>query len=131
MERPVIVNVASDSGFDVETELRPFGSRSGWKQDADLALLHRRFPGHCPYHLLHNLLQLHYGRHEMCTAPPFSVDICKHGSHAKPVLTHDQMRADAPAEGALPTFFTIPFRTAVLNPCPGFQRELLSLSLGD
>jgi hypothetical protein len=29
------------------------------------------------------------------------------------------------------TFFTIPFRTAVLNPCPGFQRELLSLSLGD
>ena len=62
MDRPVISNVASDSGFDVETEVRPFGSRSGWKQDADLALLHRRFPGHCPYHLLHNLLQLHYSQ---------------------------------------------------------------------
>mmetsp|Transcript_52055 Transcript_52055/g.138210 ORF Transcript_52055/g.138210 Transcript_52055/m.138210 type:complete len:456 (+) Transcript_52055:409-1776(+) len=101
MDRPVISNGASDSGFDVETEVRPFGSRSGWKQDADLDLLHRRFPTHCPYHLLHNLLQLHYGRHEMCTALPFSVDVCKHGSHAKPVLTHNQMRADTPAEGGL------------------------------
>ena len=101
MERPVIVNVAGDSGVVVETELRPFGSRSGWKQDADLALLHRRFPGHCPYHLLHNLLQLHFGRHEMCTATPFSVELCRHGTHAKPVLSPAQMRADAPAEGAL------------------------------
>ena len=101
MNRPVISNVASDSGFNVETELRPFGSRSGWKQDADLDLLHRRFPTHCPYHLLHNLLQLHFGRHEMCTAAPFSVEMCRHGTHAKPVLSQEQMRATAPAEGAL------------------------------
>ena len=88
MDRPVISNGASDSGFDVETEVRPFGSRSGWKQDADLALLHRRFPGHCPYHLLHNLLQLHFDRHEMCTANPFSVEMCLHCTHAKPAHVH-------------------------------------------
>jgi hypothetical protein len=101
MERPVIVHVSDGVASGFATEVWPLGTRPDWKKDADLALLHRRFPGHCPYHLLHNLLQLHYGRHEMCTAPPFSVDVCKHGSHAKPMLTHDQMRADAPAEGAL------------------------------
>ena len=101
MERPVIVHVSDGVASGFATEVWPLGARPDWKKDADLALLHRRFPGHCPYHLLHNLLRLHYGRHEMCTAPPFSVDVCKHGSHAKPMLTHDQMRADAPAEGAL------------------------------
>ena len=82
-------------------EVWPMGSRPSWKEDADIGLLQRRFPGHCPHHLLHNLLRLHYGRHELCTAAPFSVDMCRHGTHAKPVLTHEQMRTDAPAEGAL------------------------------
>ena len=101
MERPVIASVSDGATGGLITEVWPLGRRSNVRQDADLALLHRRFPGHCPYHLLHNLLQLHYGRHEMCTALPFSVDVCKHGSHAKPVLTHSQMRADAPAQGVL------------------------------
>ena len=102
MERPVIVDVGFDASTEsFETEVWPMGSRPAWKQDADIGLLQRRFPGHCPHHLLHNLLQLHYGRHESCTAAPFSVDMCRHGSHAKPVLTHQQIRADAPAEGAL------------------------------
>ena len=101
MERPVIGSVYDGATGEAGTKVWPLGRRSRNFQDADLGLLHRRFPKHCPYHLLHNLLQLHYGRHEMCTAAPFSVGACKHGSHAKPELTHDQMRVYAPAEGAL------------------------------
>jgi hypothetical protein len=44
MNRPVIATWPATPASNVETELRPFGSRSGWKQDADLDLLHRRFP---------------------------------------------------------------------------------------
>ena len=101
MERPVIVSVGADGDRRLQMEVWPMGSRPSWKEDADIGLLQRRFPGHCPHHLLHNLLRLHYGRHELCTAAPFSVDMCRHGTHAKPVLTHEQMRTDAPAEGAL------------------------------
>ena len=102
MERPVIVDVGFDTASGrFETEVWPMGTSPAWRRDADIELLRRRFPGHCPHHLLHNLLQLHYGRHELCTAAPFSVDMCRHGSHAKPVLTHQQIRAYAPAEGAL------------------------------
>ena len=101
MERPVIVDVGAAAGGGFETEVWPMGTRPSWKKNADIDLLKHRFPGHCPHHLLHNLLQLHYGRHELCTAAPFSVDMCRHGTHAKPVLSPAQMRADAPAEGAL------------------------------
>ena len=101
MERPTLVSFSSGDGSALATEVRPPFPRAGWLRDMDIALLLRRFPGHCPHHLLHNLLQLHYGRHELCTAPPFSVEMCRHGTHAKPVLSHDQMRATAPAEGAL------------------------------
>jgi hypothetical protein len=38
-----------------------------------------------------------------CTsaAAPFSVEMCQHGTHAKPELSLEQMRAAAPAEGGL------------------------------
>ena len=101
MERPVIVSVGADGDRRLQMEVWPMGSRPSWKEDADIGLLQRRFPGHCPHHLLHNLLQLHYGRHQLCTAAPFSVEMCRHGTHAKPELTPEQMRANAPAEGAL------------------------------
>eukprot|EP00966_Prymnesium_polylepis_P318427 7354767-Prymnesium_polylepis.1 len=64
MERPVIAHVSDGDAGGLGTEVWPLGARSSLMQDADLALLHRRFLGHCPYHLLHNLLQLHYGRHK-------------------------------------------------------------------
>ena len=101
MERPTLVCVSDGDGSALETEVRPPFPRAGWLRDIDIDLLLRRFPGHCPHHLLHNLLQLHYGRHELCTAAPFSVEMCRHGTHAKPVLSPDQVRATAPAAGAL------------------------------
>ena len=98
MERPTLVTEFGDAG--PEFTVMPLGARAGWKRDADIGFLQGRFPGTCPHHLHHNLLQLHYGRHELCTAQPFSNEQCRHGSHAKPVLSWEQMRATAPAEGA-------------------------------
>ena len=46
-------------------------------------------------HLHYNLLQLHYGQHPLCTAQPFTNEQCRHGSHAKPLLTWQQMRLTA------------------------------------
>jgi hypothetical protein len=98
MERPTIVSEFGEAGHEVA--VMPLGARAGWKRDADVGFLQGRFPGTCPHHLLHNPLQLHYGRHELCTAQPFSNEQCQHGSHAKPLLTWEQMRLTAPAEGA-------------------------------
>ena len=100
MERPVITTVSGVNGDEVRV-LQTGPGRDPLRMAADHTFLRLRFPQHCPYHLLHNLLELHYGKHEWCTARPFSVDQCKYGSHSKPVLTEDQMRVTAPAEGAL------------------------------
>ena len=72
MERPVLVTVAGDKPGDLNSEVRPMGSRAYWQRDTDVDLLQRRFPGHCPRHLLHNLLNLHYGQHDLCSAAPFT-----------------------------------------------------------
>ena len=98
MERPTLVTEMGEAGPEVT--VMPLGARAEWKRDADIGFLQGRFPGACPHHLLHNLLQLHYGRHELCTAQPFSNEQCRHGSHAKPLLRWEQMRSTAPAEGA-------------------------------
>ena len=67
--------------------------------DADsLTLVHRRFPGFCPYHIVHNLLGGHYSRHPQCTASPFADVTCAHGSHSRPEDAQDQ---DAPAWGSV------------------------------
>ena len=67
--------------------------------DADsLTLVHRRFPGFCPYHIVHNLLGGHYSRHPQCTASPFADVTCAHGSHSRPDDAQDQ---DAPALGSV------------------------------
>jgi hypothetical protein len=47
------------------------------QRETDVDFLQRRFPGHCPHHLLHNLLNLHYSRHELCSAAPFTNDECR------------------------------------------------------
>ena len=67
----------------------------------DVRFLQQRFPGFCPYHILHNLLGLHYSRHGLCTATPFSDGLCQHGSHQRPCLSEGEMSIYAPAEGAL------------------------------
>jgi hypothetical protein len=46
--------------------------------------LRRFFPGSCPHHIIHNLLNGSYNRHRFCTAEPFTKSICEHGSHARP-----------------------------------------------
>ena len=98
MDRPTLVTEFGDAGPEVT--VMPLGARAAWKEDADVGFLQGRFPGTCPHHLHYNLLQLHYGRHPLCTAQPFTNEQCKHGSHQKPVLSGEQMRATAPAEGA-------------------------------
>ena len=98
MHRPVLVTEVGEFGAD--TLVMPLGARAELRSDADIGFLQVRFPGICPHHLLYNLLQLHYGRHPMCTARPFSNEQCQHGSHQKPLLSEEQMRSTAPAEGA-------------------------------
>ena len=51
--------------------------------------------------ILHNLLSLHYSRHESCTVAPFSDQRCRHGSHQRPSLSREEMLNAAPAEGAV------------------------------
>ena len=100
MDCPVIVIVGSaSSGLD--TELHPLGRRSRWHVQEDTRFLAHRFPGFCPHHILHNLLGLHYSRHESCTAAPFSDQRCRHGSHQRPGLSREEMIHAAPAEGAV------------------------------
>ena len=101
MERPIIVPVAGDYAGEIEVESLPMGAGNWWNRDRDISFLHRRFQGYCPYHILHNLLNLHYGRDEACTANPFTNEQCRHGSHERPCLSAEDMRAYAPAEGAL------------------------------
>ena len=101
MERPVLVMVTGDRPGDLESEIRSTGSCYYWQREAEVDFLQRRFPSHCPHHLIHNLLNLHYSRHEPCSAAPFTNDECRHGTHARPVLAPAQVRATAPAEGAL------------------------------
>ena len=98
MQRPVLVTHSGNNGLEFMVE--PLGVRAEWKVDADIGFLQGRFPGICPHHLHHNLLQLHYGRHPLCTAQPFTNEQCQHGSHQKPSLTMEQMVSTAPAEGA-------------------------------
>ena len=99
MDCPVIVIVLGDNGL--ETELHPLGRRSLWHEQEDTRFLSHRFPGFCPHHILHNLLGLHYGRHESCAAAPFSDQRCRHGSHQRPSLSREEMLHAAPAEGAV------------------------------
>ena len=98
MERPGLAVVHSRAGD--ETTVALLGVQAE-QQKADIHFLRHRFPGVCPHHLLHNLLRLHYGRHELCTAAPFSTAMCRHGTHAKPVLSLEEARHTAPAEGSL------------------------------
>ena len=99
MECPVIVPVSGDHG--PETELWPEGRRFSWHVQEDVRFLQQRFPGFCPYHILHNLLGLHYSRHGLCTATPFSDVLCQHGSHQRPCLSREETLRTAPAEGAV------------------------------
>lgn len=62
--------VADDRPGDLDSEIRPTGSRNYWQRDMDVDLLQRRFPGHCPHHLLHNLLNLHYTAGTICARWP-------------------------------------------------------------
>ena len=98
MERPGLVVVHGQAG--TETTVALLGVKAE-QQQADILFLRHRFPGVCPHHLLHNLLRLHYGRHELCTAAPFSTETCRYGTHAKPVLSLEEIRSTAPAEGSL------------------------------
>ena len=50
-------------------------------------MIRRKYPGHCPYHLTHNVLGMHFGQHESCTAAPFSSGACAHGSHSDPAYS--------------------------------------------
>ena len=100
MDCPVIVVVGSLSS-GLETELHPLGLRSRWHEQEDTRFLSHRFPGFCPHHILHNLLGLHYSRHESCTAAPFSDQSCRHGSHQRPGLSREEMIYAAPADGAV------------------------------
>ena len=99
MDCPVIVAVRGDHG--PETDLHPRGRRCFWHEQEDIRFLAHRFPGFCPYHILHNLLGLHYSRHESCSAAPFTDQRCRHGSHQRPCLSEGEMSIYAPAEGAL------------------------------
>ena len=99
MNCPVITAVHGDYG--PETELWPDGRRVSWHEQEDLLFLQQRFPGFCPYHILHNLLGLHYSRHEFCTAAPFSDVLCRHGSHQRPSPSREETISTAPAEGAV------------------------------
>ena len=56
MERAFIVGHGDHDNY--ESELYPLGDPSGFQAN-DHALLQQRFPGHCPHHLLDNLLNLH------------------------------------------------------------------------
>ena len=98
MERAFIVGHGDHDNY--ESELYPLGDPSGFQAN-DHALLQQRFPGHCPHHLLHNLLNLHYSRHPMCTARPFTDAQCVHGSHARPMLSQEQKMNTAPARGSV------------------------------
>ena len=40
----------------------------------NLGIIRRKYPGHCPYHVTHNILGGHFDRHVSCS----------HGSHANP-----------------------------------------------
>jgi hypothetical protein len=101
MERAFVVGHSDEHSS--ETELYPMGvARPDGQDTVDAtAFLQHRFQGHCPHHLLHNLLNLHYGQHPHCTAPPFTNAECRHGSHARPVLSVQEMMATAPATGAV------------------------------
>ena len=65
-----------------------------------LTLVHRRFPGFCPYHIVHNLLGGHYSRHPECTATPFADVACRHGSHSRPDDAQEQS-THCPAIGSV------------------------------
>ena len=66
----------------------------------NVTLLQERFPGFCPYHLLHNLVGGHYSRARQCTAEPYRDVACQHGSHSRPGQEHISY-AHCPAVGAL------------------------------
>ena len=95
----MIIAVSGDYG--PETQLWPDGLRVSWHVQKDVRFLQQRFPGFCPYHILHNLLGLHYSRHGLCTATPFSDGLCQHGSHQRPCLSREDTLRTAPAEGAV------------------------------
>jgi hypothetical protein len=66
----------------------------------NVTLLQGRFPGSCPYHLLHNLLGGHYSRAPQCTASPYTDAACRHGSHSRPGMEMDEY-AHCPSVGAV------------------------------
>ena len=84
--------------------------------DADsLTLVQGRFPGFCPYHVVHNLLGGHYSRHPRCTASPFADVKCSHGSHSRPGDAREQ-RTHCPAVGSV---VFLPLGLSYRAGCPG------------
>ena len=84
--------------------------------DADsLTLAQGRFPGFCPYHVVHNLLGGHYSRHPQCTASPFADVTCRYGSHSRPGDAQEQ-RTHCPAVGSV---VFLPLGLSCRAGCPG------------
>ena len=62
------------------------------EQEEATAFIVQRFPGHCPHHLLHNLINGHYTQHQLCSARPFHNEQCRNGTHARPQLPADEIQ---------------------------------------
>ena len=64
---------------------------------SNLELVRNKFPGHCRYHILHNLLGGHEGGHKACSSAPFQDGVCEHGSHSRPAISdHSQVAEGTP-----------------------------------
>ena len=116
MERHVVVAATEgpDVGFFVEQ--RPLETT---ERDDAPDFLKSRFPLHCPHHILHNLLNGHYGRHQLCDARPFRDEQCRHGSHSRPQLSAAEMSYTAPAAGVV---IFLPFGLSYGTSCGGASR---------
>ena len=57
----------------------------------NLVVVQRKYPGHCPYHITHNILGGHFDRHHSCTVAPFADGTCAHGSHSDPAHSTEAM----------------------------------------
>ena len=84
--------------------------RSRDTQQASVDKLNRVYPGSCPHHILHNLLNGSYKRHRFCTVELFSKAVCKHGSHARPApMTEEEHSYHGVKVGPLSSQQTIYF----------------------
>lgn len=57
----------------------------------NLGVVRRKYPGHCPYHITHNVLGGHFSRHGSCTVEPFADGACVHGSHSDQARSTEAM----------------------------------------